>query len=161
MSIAYGIQIILVGVGACVIFDLWQRIFQKLTDIPATNWAVTGRWFLGVMLNGRLIARDLEAMPARANELAVGWLLHYGIAIGYAVIYAGLMQAGWLAVGFTDGLIFGVISVLVPWLFLLPCLGKGIMARLTPTPRLVCAMALMMHTLFGISIGLGFALLAG
>jgi hypothetical protein len=34
------------------------------------------------------------------------------------------------------------------------------LARLTPNPPLVCALALMMHSLFGASIGLGFAVFA-
>jgi hypothetical protein len=51
--------------------------------------------------------------------------------------------------------------VAVPWFFFLPCLGKGMLARLAPNPPLVCALALMMHSLFGVSIGLGFAVFAG
>lgn len=155
------IQILIVGIVACAIFDLWQRLFQKLTAIPPSNWAMVGRWSLGVMTNGQLIARDLESQAERQNELAVGWLVHYGVAIGYAAVYAWLMQANILQAAFGDGLIFGVLSVAVPWFFFLPCLGKGMMARLTPNPPLVCALALMVHSLFGVSIGLGFAIFAG
>jgi hypothetical protein len=155
------IQILTVGVVACAIFDLWQRVFQKMTAIPPSNWAMVGRWSLGVMTNGQLLARDLESQAERQNELAVGWLVHYGVAIGYAAVYAWLMQANILQAAFGDGLIFGVLSVAVPWFFFLPCLGKGMMARLTPNPPLVCALALMVHSLFGVSIGLGFAIFAG
>ena len=154
------IQILTVGVVACAIFDLWQRVFQKMTAIPPSNWAMVGRWSLGLMTIGQLIARDLESQAERKNELAVGWLVHYSVAIGYAAVYAWLMHATILQAGLIDGLIFGVISVVVPWFFLLPCLGKGMLARLTPNPPLVCALALMMHSLFGASIGLGFAVFA-
>ena len=112
------------------------------------------------MTSGQLIARDLESQADRKNELAVGWLVHYSVAIGYAAVYAWLMHATILQAGLIDGLIFGVISVVVPWFFFLPCLGKGMLARLTPNPPLVCALALMMHSLFGASIGLGFAVFA-
>jgi hypothetical protein len=154
------IQILTVGVVACAIFDLWQRVFQKMTAIPPSNWAMVGRWSLGLMTSGQLIARDLESQAERKNELAVGWLVHYSVAIGYAAVYAWLMHATILQAGLIDGLIFGVISVVVPWFFFLPCLGKGMLARLTPNPPLVCALALMMHSLFGASIGLGFAVFA-
>ena len=154
------IQILIVGVVACAIFDLWQRVFQKLTAIPPSNWAMVGRWYRGLMTNGQLIARDLESQAERKNELAVGWLVHYSVAIGYAAAYAWLMNVGILQVGLIDGLIFGVISVAVPWFLFLPCLGKGMLARLTPNPPLVCGLALMMHSLFGGSIGLGFAVFA-
>jgi hypothetical protein len=155
------IQILTVGVVACAIFDLWQRVFQKMTAIPPSNWAMVGRWSLGLMTSGQLIARDLESQADRKNELAVGWLVHYSVAIGYAAVYAWLMHATVLQAELIDGLIFGVISVTVPWFFFLPCLGKGMLARLTPNPPLVCALALMMHSLFGVSIGLGFAVFAG
>ena len=46
------VQILIVGVAACAIFDLWQRLFQKLTAIPASNWAMLGRWSLGLMAAG-------------------------------------------------------------------------------------------------------------
>jgi hypothetical protein len=154
-------QILIVGVVACIIFDLWQRVFQKLTGIPPSNWAMVGRWGFGLMTNGQLIARDLESQAERKNELAVGWLVHYSVAIGYAAAYAWLMRATVLQAELIDGLIFGVISVAVPYFFFLPCLGKGMLARLTPNPPLVCGLALMMHSLFGVSIGLGFAAFDG
>ena len=155
------IQILIVGVVACAIFDLWQRLFQKLTAIPPSNWAMVGRWSLGLMTSGQFIARDLESQGERKNELAVGWLVHYSVAIGYTAVYAWLMHATFLQAGLVDGLIFGVTSVAVPWFFFLPCLGKGILARLTPNPPLVCTLALMMHSLFGASIGLGFTVFVG
>ena len=70
------IQIVIVGVFACAIFDLWQRLFQKLTEVPPSNWAMVGRWSLGLMTMGQLIACDLESQAERKNDLAVGWLVH-------------------------------------------------------------------------------------
>jgi len=34
------------------------------------------------------------------------------------------------------------------------------MGRLTPNPLLVCAVTLMMHSIFGVAIGLGFSFFA-
>ena len=154
------LQVVIVGVGACIVFDVWQRIFQLFTAIPPSNWALVGRWVIGLMTNGQLIAGDLELQPSRRNELGLGWLIHYGIAILYAAIFMLLMRANVLTAQFGDGLLFGMVSVVVPWLFFLPCLGKGIMGRHTPNPPLVCALALMMHSIFGVAIGLGFSFFA-
>ena len=161
MGNGFGLQIVVVGVGACAVFDIWQRIFHRLTAIPPSNWAIVGRWAIGLLTGGQLVARDLELQPNRRNELGVGWLVHYLIAVVYAAIFMLLMRANILAAGFADGLRFGVFSVVVPWLFFLPCLGKGVMGRLTPNPLLVCALALMMHSIFGVAIGLGFSLFSG
>jgi len=152
-------QIIAAGVGACIIFDLWQRLFAIFTSIPPSNWGMVGRWLLGVTGGQGLIARDLSSRPAHPNEVMAGWVLHYLVAVGYAVLYAGLMQAGWLRAGLKDGLIFGLVSVVVPWFFFMPALGNGIMARLAPNPRLACMVALVMHAVFGLALGGGFALL--
>jgi hypothetical protein len=161
MDMSTGVfQIIVVGVGSCVIFDLWQRVFAIFTGIPPSNWAVVGRWLLGVLSGAGLVARDLAAQPPRPNEAAAGWALHYVVAVGYAVIYVVLMQAGLLGAGLVDGLIFGLASVVVPWLFFMPALGNGMMARLTPNPPLACAVAVIMHAVFGLALGGGFALLA-
>ena len=160
MAEMFGLQILLVGIVACVVFDVWQRIFCWFTAIPPSNWAIVGRWTIGLLTGGQLMVRDLELRPNRRNELGVGWFVHYGIAIGYAAIFMLLIRANILAAEFADGLFFGMASVAVPWFFFLPCLGKGIMGRLTPNPLLVCAMALMMHSIFGVAIGLGFSFFA-
>jgi hypothetical protein len=152
MSISVG-QILVAGIGACIIFDLWQRVFAIATGIPPSNWAMVGRWLLGLLAGQGLIARDLPTQPARPNEAAAGWALHYIVAVGYAVLYVALMQAGWLRAGLVDGLIFGLVSVVVPWLFFMPALGNGVMARLTPNPPRACAVALVMHAVFGLALG--------
>ena len=59
------VQILIVGVVACAIFDLWQRLFQKLTATPPSNWGMVGRWSLGLLTSGQLIARDLEFQAER------------------------------------------------------------------------------------------------
>ena len=151
------LQIVIVGVGACIIFDVWQHIFHWFTTIPPSNWAIVGRWTMNLLTSGQLIAHDLELQPVRRNELGIGWLVHYVIAITYAAAFMLLMKANILDAELADGLLFGVVSVVVPWLFFLPCLGKGMFGRLTPNPLLVCALALMMHSVFGIAIGLGFS----
>ena len=153
------LQIIAAGLGACIIFDLWQRVFAMFTGIPPSNWAMVGRWLLGLLGGQGLIARDLAARSARPNETMVGWILHYVVAVGYAVLYAALMQAGWLRAGLVDGLVFGVISVVVPWFFFMPAMGNGMMARRAPNPPLACAVALVMHAVFGLALGGIFALL--
>ena len=161
MGYVFGLQIVIVGVGACIVFDVWQRIFQRFTGTPPSDWALVGRWTIGLVTSGQLVVRDLEFRQNRRNEMGVGWFVHYGIAVLYAAIYMLLMRANILDAEFADGLLFGVVSVVVPWLFFLPCLGKGIMGRLTPNPQLVCALALMMHSIFGVAIGLGFSLFSG
>ena len=153
-------QVVIVGLGACVIFDVWQQIFHRVTSIPPSDWSMVGRWAINLVTSSQLVTHNLESQPERKGELWVGWLVHYIIAIIYAAIFMLLMEAHILNAEFADGLLYGVVSVVVPWLFFMPCLGKGVMGRLTPNPMLVCGLALMMHSIFGAAIGLGFSFFA-
>ena len=151
------VELILIGIGSCVIFDLWQRIFQRFTSIPPSNWTIVGRWFIGLISNGRLIANQLSEQPEAKHETPVGWIIHYGVGIFYAYVFAVLVQIQLIKPTIIDGLLFGIASVVVPWLFFMPALGIGILANRAPNPRLECALALMMHSIFGLSLGVGFS----
>ena len=35
---------ILVGVGGTVVLDLWAEFLARVMGVPATNWAMVGRW---------------------------------------------------------------------------------------------------------------------
>lgn len=156
MNFSLIFEVVAVGIFACIIFDLWQRIFQSLTSIPPSNWSMVGRWFFNLLNRQVLFVSDLNNVPKFKNETIAGWSLYYAIAIGYSSVYIILNKFNFLVVGLIDGMIFGIISVVVPWFFFLPALGNGVLARLTPKPILVCSLALMMHTIFGVSIGTGY-----
>ena len=151
------VELILIGIASCVIFDLWQRIFQRFTSIPPSNWTIVSRWFIGLISNGRLIANQLSEQPEAKHETLVGWIVHYGVGIFYAYVFAVLVQIQLIKPTIIDGLLFGIASVVVPWLFFMPALGIGILANRAPNPRLECALALMMHSIFGLSLGVGFS----
>ena len=151
------VELMLIGIGSCVIFDLWQRIFQRFTSIPPSNWTIVSRWFIGLISNARLIANQLSEQPEAKHETLVGWIVHYGVGIFYAYVFAVLVQIQLIKPTIIDGLLFGIASVVVPWLFFMPALGIGILANRAPNPRLECALALMMHSIFGLSLGVGFS----
>jgi hypothetical protein len=51
----------LLGIGATVLFDLWQFGLARATGLPAPNWAPAGRWFrqLG---EGRVFHEDIGSV---------------------------------------------------------------------------------------------------
>ena len=152
------VELILIGIGSCIVFDIWQRIFQILTSIPPSNWTLVGRWFIGLLSNGQLIANQLSEQPEAKHETPLGWIVHYVVGIVYAYVFARLVWLEILEPTIIHGLLFGVASVVVPWLFFMPALGNGVFANKAPNPRLACALALMMHSLFGLSLGFGFSI---
>ena len=145
--------ICVVGVLACAILDLWQRILLLVTKIPPSNWAMVGRWLFLFLKSMLWVQRDLSAQPPVRNELYIGWLFHYAVAILYALFFFFLFSEGMLSLSLRDGVVFGIISVIVPWFFFMPAMGAGILANKTPNPPLACILALIAHTLFGGALG--------
>lgn len=144
------------GVIACLGMDAWQQVLSRFLGIPATNWAMVGRWFT-LTLKGRTMYQptiDNEAPEAR--ELLLGWVVHYFVSMLYAVVYWLLMQASIIQPTIIDGFFFGAASVVVPWFYFMPCMGKGVMAKLTPNPKKACLVSLTSHLAYGTAMGLGF-----
>ena len=59
-----------------------------------------------------------------------------------------------------SGLIFGLISVIIPWFFYLPATGKGFMGSKTPKPNLTRLLSTSSHVVVGIFLAIGFSILA-
>ena len=150
--------IIFAGIIACLAMDIFQRLLLFTFGLPPSNWAVVGRWAFHVLRTARLHQPAIENAAEIKGEQAFGWVVHYSIGIGYAVVYAEFMKTGLLTASFSDGLIFGVLSVIVPWFFFLPVMGKGIMGKHTPNPPKVCVLALANHCVFGLGMAAGFQL---
>ncbi len=153
-------ELILGGFMACIFMDSFQRLLFLVFGLAPSNWALVGRWSYHAVTRGRLINPEIDILPAIRSELLLGWLVHYGVGIGYAAVYMIFARTGLLTYSPSDGAIFGIVSVIVPWFFFLPAMGKGMMARLTDNPRLVCFLALVNHLVFGIGMAFGFQLAA-
>ncbi len=151
--------IFIVGILACAILDLWQRVLLLTFKVPPSNWAMVGRWVIILSRSRVWLQNDLAQRDPLRNELLVGWSFHYLVAIAYAIFYFILFKQGVVGLTLFDGLIFGLISVIVPWFFFMPALGAGILGIKTPNPSFVCALALIAHAIFGGAIGLFFNLL--
>jgi len=147
------------GMFSCLAMDIWQQILRRLAGIPATNWSIVGRWFLEIFLSRKIYNPKVGETPNIKNENLVGWVVHYSVALAYSIVFWFLLEiAELVSATVTSGLIFGVISVVIPWFFFMPCLGNGVLGRKTPNPVLTCVLALASHSVIGMSLGLSFSL---
>ena len=145
----------LLGLGANLLFDLWQRGLALATGQPAPNWAPIGRWFWHLR-EGRVFHDDIMRAAPYAHELAArldralcrrhplrGDLRadrRAGVA-GGAKGAAGVdLRAGRRSA-------FG-------WFLLQPGLGMGWAASKTPDPGRVRLLNLAGHTVFGLGLWL-------
>jgi len=144
------LKLILISVLSVAAIDVWQRLFHKLGGLPPTNWVMVGRWLLVLLRERVVFNKSLPSTPAISGETAAGWALHYAVGGVYVLVYYVLWQQfNVLTPTLGDGLLFGVISVVVPWFFFMPAMGAGVFARNTPRPIFACAGALATHCVFG------------
>ena len=150
--------ICIVGIVACAVLDMWQRLIHAIFKFPPSNWAMVGRWLILFSKSRVWVQSNLSEQGSIKNELYVGWLFHYMVAVVYALFYFMLFKQSIVQFELFDGAIFGLISVIVPWLFFMPAMGSGILASKTPNPQLSCILALFAHIIFGSALGLLFKL---
>ena len=146
-------HIIVVGIVSCVVMDVWQRLLKLLYGINTSDWSVVGRWFVLVFSERKIYNPTIDQVAPIKNELMIGWTVHYSVAILYSIFFYILLEYGICSASLINGIIFGLISVVVPWFFFMPVLGKGFLGMKTPSPLMACSLAVGSHIAIGASIG--------
>ena len=146
-------HIVIIGIVSCVVMDLWQRLLKLLYSINPSDWSVVGRWFVLVVSDRQIYNPTIDQVALIKNELMIGWIVHYSVAILYSIFFYILLEYGICTASLINGIIFGLISVVVPWFFFMPVLGKGFLGMKTPSPLMACSLAVGSHIAIGASIG--------
>lgn len=142
---------ILIGVGATAVMDVWLLILARL-GVPTTNWGLVGRW-VGHMPKGRFAHASMANTPAIRGELALGWMTHYAIGIGYAVALIACVGTAWARQPtLLPALLFGLVTVAAPLLVMQPAMGSGFAASKTASPLKTCLRSLANHGIFGLGL---------
>jgi hypothetical protein len=149
------IDILIVGIAATLTLDIVQQLMKLLLNWPATNWAIIGRWAAGVA-QGKFVNHAIGSSPQVDNELALGWLVHYGVGIAYGAIYLFLVYVI-LGTGpaYVPAMAFGIVSVAVTWFMMEPILGAGVMAANVDDPQAKRLQDFGSHLGFGLGLYLG------
>jgi hypothetical protein len=149
-----------VGLGATLLIDLWALFLRRSFDIPSLNYCLLGRWLLH-MPGGRLVHDSMAAAAPKRHECTLGWVAHYLIGTGLALVFVLLASGTWLErPTLLPALGFGIVTTLVPFLIMQPSFGLGIAASRTPRPNQVRLKSLMTHTVFGVGLYLWASLLS-
>ena len=146
-------HMVIIGIVSCVVMDLWQRLLKLLYSINPSDWSVVGRWFVLVVSDRQIYNPTIDQVAPIKNELIIGWIVHYSVAILYSIFFYILLENGICSASLINGIIFGLISVVVPWFFFMPVLGKGFLGMKTPSPLMSCSLAVGSHIAIGASIG--------
>ena len=137
------------GIVATIVGDLVSKcVFGK------SHWDLVGRWVAGIP-HGKLINADINSMPSVSYEAALGWGFHYLTGIVYGVMYIGICLLIETPPGFVSAVAFGIMTAVAPFFILMPGMGKGVLARKTPTPLKNCLSSLFVHAIFGVGLWFG------
>ena len=144
--------IVLIGIGATLVMDLWALLRQQLFGIAPTNWSMVGRW-IGHMKKGRFSHISIANAGSVRGEKAIGWAAHYVIGIGYAVLLFLIFGEAWLfepTLG--PAVVLGIATVVAPFFILQPGMGAGVAASKTPNPNAVRLHSVLNHAVFGVGL---------
>jgi hypothetical protein len=153
------ISAILIGLGATLVTDLWALFLKYVFKIAAPNYCLVGRW-LRYMPEGTFTHSNVASAPQKSAECTVGWIAHYMIGVTFAIAFVALVGNNWLQhPTLIPAIIFGVVTVVMPFFIMQPSFGLGLVASKTPNPTQARFRSLMNHTAFGVGLYL-FGLLA-
>jgi hypothetical protein len=141
-----------VGLGATLLMDIWALFVNRAFGIVPASYCLVGRWFCHMRL-GTFTHASIANASKRPFECTVGWIAHYVIGALYAVVLVGIVSADWLVrPTLVAALLFGVVTVAVPFLIMQPSFGMGIAAAKVPNPSQARLKSLMAHTVFGVGL---------
>lgn len=145
-------MILLAGVGATAVTDIWALVRRRLFGTPLPNFALVGRW-IAHLARGRVRHDSIAAAPPVSAERVIGWLTHYAIGMAFALLLPAVWGTQWIHhPTLLPALIVGVATVAAPFLIMQPAMGAGIAASRTPRPTASRVQSLITHAMFGFGL---------
>jgi cytochrome b561 len=140
--------------------DLWALFLNRAFGVTLANYCLVGRWVCHMPL-GVFTHASIADASKRPLECAVGWISHYAVGSLYAVLLVALVSGRWLIRPTPmPALLFGLGTVLVPFLIMHPSFGLGVAASRTPGPARARLKSLMAHAAFGLGLYLSAVVLS-
>ncbi|ASF49127.1 DUF2938 domain-containing protein [Methylophaga nitratireducenticrescens] len=144
--------IVLIGIGATAVMDLWGIVRKPLLGIPSPNYGLVGRWIV-YLAHGQFRHDSIAASSPICEEHIIGWAAHYLIGTAFAALLIGIWGESWIhnpTIG--PALAVGIGTVAAPFLLMQPGMGAGIAASRTQHPASARIQSLITHTIFGLGL---------
>lgn len=126
------VRILLTGAGATLCMDLWALLLKRRFDIPSLDYALVGRWFLG-MFDGRWFHATIVTAPPRRgerNRLDIALRHRHRVCL-YPARVGG--QRVVCDAGAAHRAVERLAELAAPFLVMQPALGFGVAAAKPPT----------------------------
>ncbi|MEP9319602.1 DUF2938 domain-containing protein [Pseudomonas sp. LABIM340] len=152
MPLSTVLPAIAIGIGATLLMDGWTLLRRRLLGVPSLDYALVGRW-VGHMPRGQFSHEAIGKAAPVAGERPLGWAIHYLTGIVFALALVALAGSDWLCrPTLLPALLFGVVTVAMPFLLMQPALGLGIAASRTANPAKARLHSLITHAIFGLGL---------
>jgi len=146
------LAVIAIGIGATAVLDLWALMLKRIFKVTSLNFCLVGRW-LSHMRNGIYQHQSITTASQKRMECTIGWSAHYLIGIAFAAGLVAIVHTEWLLhPTLLPALLFGMATVLFPFLIMQPALGLGVAASRTPHPAKARLRSLASHAVFGVGL---------
>jgi hypothetical protein len=144
MTIELLMGTVVVGLGATLVMDLWAVFLKRAFNVGSANYCLVGRW-LRHMTGGVFRHASIAA--------AAGWVAHYTIGALFALALVALATPQWLrSPTLMPALIFGIVTVAIPFLVMHPSFGLGLASSKAANPMQARLRSLMSHSVFGVGL---------
>ena len=152
MTVEIIVRVIVLGIGATLVMDLWALLRRRWFGIASLDYALVGRW-LGHMRHGRFHHPAIGKLQPVRGERLLGWSCHYLIGVIFAALFVAVIGPQWLGQPtLVPALLLGAVSVSAPLLLMQPAFGMGLAASRMPHPWQVRLRTLVTHLVFGVGI---------
>ena len=145
------------GIFGTFLMDWLKKLLASMGLRNGVSVPLLGRWFLG-FLQGTPEHTDISKSPALPHENSLGWFFHVIIGGGcVALLYPIFFQMTLISMPenhMLSGVLFGLITVLIPGLFLLPSFGWGTLGLKAPNAHHPLLVSILCHLVFGFGLGL-------
>jgi hypothetical protein len=147
----HAIAAIAIGIGATLVMDLWNLFLKRAFGVRSLDYCLLGRW-VSHMPAGTFQHASIAAAQPKPFECTVGWVSHYSIGIVFALTFV-ILTGDWLSSPtLLPALLYGLATVVFPFLIMQPSLGFGVASARAPRPAQARLKSLATHAVFGLGL---------
>jgi len=147
-------EIVFSGIFSTIIMDIGY-VLIKVTEIVKGSMEpqFLGRWILHIF-TGEFIQENIRIVAEMNFEKPVSIIVHYLTGIILLGIFLQIRKVKIMPQSKYMGLVFGLITVVLPWFIFYPSIGFGFMGLDTPEGSNNIVYSILYHSFFGLGITL-------